>query len=274
MLLSRRALGLFPLAFTFPFPRVPVTEIEPLDLRLLPLEHPTLLALPRDLDQPVPLVVLLHGLGETGAPLLGARAWVDRYGLATSVARLLSPPLTRMSARDDWGDALPQANALLTTRPYRGLAFACPHVPYMPVGELDAYTRWVTESLVPRVRTEAGAAIDGALPRLAGCSYGGWASLEVLLRAPDHFAAWAGVQTAISTPSARAYADRLARIPPRPLLVQTSLLDPFHDPSLLLVDGLRAHQIRCDVRVLPGPHDQPWLREAGTPMALLWLDRL
>ena len=26
-------------------------------------------------------------------------------------------------------------------------------------------------------------------------------------------------------------------------------------------------------RVIPGPHDQPWLREAGTIETLLWLDR-
>ncbi|HEY2515576.1 MAG TPA: hypothetical protein VGI39_32130 [Polyangiaceae bacterium] len=274
MLLSRRALGLVPLAFAFPFPRVPVAELEPLELRLLPLEHPTLLALPRAVEHPVPLVVLLHGLGETGAPLLGARAWVDRYGLATSVARLQNPPLAQESLRNDWGNALAEANALLAARPYRGLAFACPHVPYMPVGQLDAYTRWIADSLIPRVRAEAGPALDGALPRLAGCSYGGWASLEVLLRAPDRFSAWAGIQTALSIPSARAYGERLARLSPRPLLVQTSLLDPFHDPSLILASGLRTRKVACDLRVLPGPHDQPWLREAGTPMALLWLDCL
>ena len=120
MLLTRRSLGLAPLAFAFP--RVPVAALEPLELRLLPLEHPTLLALPRAIEQPVPLVVLLHGLGETGAPLLGARAWVDRYGLATSVARLLNPPLAQESSRNDWGNALAEANALLAARPYRGLA--------------------------------------------------------------------------------------------------------------------------------------------------------
>src|SRR5690349_11817480 len=31
-----------------------------------------------------PVLVLLHGLGETGDQRVGARAWVDRYGLATA----------------------------------------------------------------------------------------------------------------------------------------------------------------------------------------------
>jgi hypothetical protein len=41
----------------------------------------------------VPLLVALHGLGETHDQQLGARAWVDRYGLASCYERLVSPPV-------------------------------------------------------------------------------------------------------------------------------------------------------------------------------------
>jgi predicted esterase len=276
MRVSRRSF--FVAALAGALPRAVRADDEPtlpLEVRPLALEHETLLALPRDRAAVVPLVVLLHGLGETGDPHLGARAWIDRYGLGTSVARLKAPPLTRLgaSARDDWGDALPSLNASLAGRPYRGLAFVCPHVPRMPASRLDAYTRWIVETLIPRARAEAGPSLDPSPARLAGCSYGGWVSLEALLRAPDAFAAWAGIQTAISAAAAPTYADRLARLSPRPLLLETSRLDPFHDAGVALAHALDARHIPCDLRVLPGPHDQPWLREAGTPTALAWLDR-
>jgi pimeloyl-ACP methyl ester carboxylesterase len=271
-------------------PRPPGLEDEPLELRALRIEqreasppgdreapppgYDVLLALPRDAQSPVPLVILLHGLGETSNPRTGARAWVDLYGLASSVRRLTHGPLVRASARDDWGSALATTNAELAREAYRGLAFACPFVPRMAADKLDAYARWLDSVLVPRVRAEAGARVDASLPRIGGCSYGGWVSLEILLRAPERFGAWAGVQTAIARDSAAGYADRLARVAHgRPLLFETSTGDPFHDANVALAGELIARGIPCDTRVLPGPHDQPWLREAGTPSLLQWLDR-
>ena len=254
----------------------------PLDLTVLSLEHEAILALPTASEVPAPLVVLLHGLGETTDPHLGSHAWLDRYGLASSVARLEHPPLAPTSsassssrdARDDWGDALARENAALAARAYRGLAFVCPHVPRLGSGALDAYARWIDETLVPRARAEAGSRVDPSVPRLAGCSYGGWVSLEVLLRAPARFGAWAGVQTAIAASSAAPYADRLARVASgRKLLLETSTRDPFHDATVALARALGARGVPRDLTVLPGPHDQPWLRESGTPSLLAWLDR-
>jgi acetyl esterase/lipase len=81
------------------------------------------------------------------------------------------------------------------------------------------------------------------------------------------------VQTAIGAAQAPSYASRLARFG-KPVLVETSTLDPFHDASLALVEALRARGAAVDSLVLPGPHDQPWLRESGTPYLLHWLDAL
>jgi len=82
-------------------------------------------------------------------------------------------------------------------------------------------------------------------------------------------------KTAISKDSAVAYADRLARVAAgRPLFLETSVRDPFHDATVALAAALHARSAACDLVVLPGPHDQPWLREAGTPSALAWLDRV
>jgi predicted esterase len=250
----------------------PSSEDDPLEIRVLRLEHEVLLALPR--AHAAPLVVLMHGLAETSDEHTGARAWVDRYGLVTSVRRLLHPPLAPISGRDDWGGALSVQNAALAARPFHGLGFACPFVPRMAGGGLDAYARWVTRILIPRVRAEAGDRLDASPARIGGCSYGGWISLELFLRAPEHFGAWAGVQTAIAREAASGYADRLARLPAaRPLFIETSTRDPFHDASVALADALRSRKIPYELNILPGPHDQPWLRESGTPCALAWIAR-
>ena len=275
MRIARRAFTLgLATALAGPRARADSLADDALDLRTLHLEHEVLLALP---PAPAPagrLVVLLHGLAETSDEHTGARAWVDRYGLAASVRRLRQAPLAPISSRDDWGGALATTNLALAARPYRELGFACPYVPRMPTGKLAAYTQWIEETLIPRVRAEAGERLDATPARIGGCSYGGWVSLEVFLRAGHAFSGWAGVQTAIARGSVTAYADRLARATAgRPLLLETSARDPFQEASAALADALHARNVACDFVVLPGPHDQPWLRESGTPSALAWLDR-
>jgi pimeloyl-ACP methyl ester carboxylesterase len=244
-----------------------------LEVRSLDLEHPSLLALPVRRGR-APLVVLLHGLGETTDAGAGANAWLDRYGIASAVERLRYPPLARVSTRDDWGVTLATTNAALAEERYQGLAFVCPYVPRMTVEKLDDYARWIDEVLVPRARAEAGNRVDASPARIGGCSYGGWVSLEVFLRAPGRFGTWAGVQTAIGRDTAAGYAERLSRAKrAMPLLVETSLGDPFHDANVALNRELIARGVPCDLLVLPGPHDQAWLRESGTPCLLAWLDR-
>ena len=55
------------------------------------------IALPtrRDRSAKLPLLVLLHGLGETVNPKLGLRAWLDAYGLGATVAHLQEGHLSR-----------------------------------------------------------------------------------------------------------------------------------------------------------------------------------
>jgi hypothetical protein len=102
-------------------------------------------------------------------------------------------------------------------------------------------------------------------------------SREVFLRRPDLFGAWGGVQAAFGPERAAAYADRLAKAVasagPRDLHLLTSKGDPFHDANARLASQLAKRSIPHTLRVLPGPHDQPWLREAGTIEMLLFHDR-
>ena len=225
---------------------------------------------------------MLHGLGETNQERAGAYAWVERYGRGSAYGRLKSPPVVRTSKRADMTDErLAEINAELAKRPFRGMAIVCPYLPNVNRAgrpSLDDVARFVTGTVIPSARAESSRIADGAEhTEIDGCSLGGYVSLEVFLRRPAAFAAWGGVQSAIGAARARSYADRIARAlaeqGPRPLLVETSTRDAFRQGNEALSAELTKRGVPHTLRVLPGPHDQPWLREAGTLEMLLWHDR-
>jgi pimeloyl-ACP methyl ester carboxylesterase len=227
-------------------------------------------------DAKLPLAIFLHGLGETTDERLGAYAWVERYGLGSAWHRLKRDPIARTSKRGEWTDGrLAEVNAELAARPFRGFAMACPFMP-KPSGaaSLDEYAGWIAGALLPRCRKEVPVFSDAARTYLCGVSLGGYVSLEVLVRHPQAFGAWAGLQTAIGTFAANKYAEKIAKSGPRPMLVLTSTLDHWRSSSEALAAALRERNVPHTFRIIPGPHDQPWLREAGTIEALLWLDRV
>jgi len=204
-----------------------------------------------------PLLVLLHGLGETGDERTGAWAWFERYGLGSSYDRL-------------------RARGAM-----RGLVLACPFMPDLPVGDpraFDAYARWLVETVAPRARQEAPALDAPSATYLCGCSLGGHFSLEVVLRRTEAFGAWGGVQTAISESAGERYAQRLAAAlgqhGPRALLVETSTGDPFRAGNTAFAATLTRAGVANTFVELPGPHDQRWLRASGTERMLEWFDGL
>lgn len=225
----------------------------------------------------VPLVVLLHGLGDAAAEKLGAYAWVERYGLISSYERMRRLPVTPTSERGDMTkERAEEITHELTARPLRPMAFACPYLPAVQRGpELDEIARWLVDVVIPRARAESPlVAQDDAHTALDGCSMGGFHAIETFIRRPERFAVLGGVQAAITEGTAPAYADRVAaacaRVGARPIRVVTSTLDPFRRGNEVFAHELTRRGVRCELRVIPGPHDQPWLREAGTIEMLLW----
>jgi pimeloyl-ACP methyl ester carboxylesterase len=236
-------------------------------------------------NEKVPLLVLLHGLGETVEERMGAYAWLERYGLGTAYDRLRRPPVKRTSKRPDWTNArVAEVNAELAARPFRGMVIACPFTPNVQkapnrAAALDGYTKWLAEVVIPRARKESPALTGVESTWLDGCSLGGYIGIEVFLRRPDLFGAWGGVQSAIMPYRAEAYASQIAAIAakaaPRKLRIhlETSIADPFREGNELLSSLLTKKGVPNDLLVLPGPHDQPWLRESGTLEMLLWHSR-
>ncbi len=237
----------------------------------------------------VPLLVLLHGLGETGDQRTGAHAWVERYGLGRAYDRLRSPPIRSIYASKGpawrfWeAQRLAEVNALLTAQPFRGLAIACPYTPnvYRAANRnqaLNAYAQWLVDTVIPRARKETKVLSDAAHTYLDGCSLGGYVGLEVFLRQPGHFGAWGSVQGALGAHRVKRYAERIAAVirdhGKRHIHLETSTGDAFRKVNRQLSRELTKAAVAHDWRMPPGPHNQPFLRDSGTLEMLLWHDRL
>lgn len=236
-------------------------------------------------NEKVRLLVALHGLGESHDPELGARAWIDRYGLGTSYERLRAPPIAKTARRGDWTDArLAEVNEALAKRPFAGTVVVCPFTPNFNKdvpdrgAALRAYGEWIVGEVLPLARKEApGASTLASETAIDGCSMGGPFALEIFIAHPEAFGAVGTVQGAFGAPRAPAYAEKLAiaigEHGPRAIHLLSSEGDKFKDSARALHRELEKRKVPSSVRVLPGPHDQPWLREAGTIEMLLFHER-
>lgn len=240
------------------------------------------LLVPRGGKAPRRLLVLLHGLGETKSEGMGIRAWTERYGLCAAHERLRHPPVRRtLSDAVYLTDArLAELERELAQSPYRGLAIACPYTPNVfkagpTQAVLDRYAAWLVDRLVPALVRELG--VSSPSVGLDGVSLGGYAALEVFLRRPRAFASVGSLQGAFGTATADAYAARIERAfaeyGPRPLRIATSSWDPGRAANERLVELLAKRDVNATLSVPPGPHDQRFLREAGSLELLLWHDR-
>ncbi len=229
------------------------------------------------------ILVLLHGLGETGNELLGIHAWGQRYGLVSAYERLRRPPVVRTMPKMKWfsDTHLASVNDALKKRPFRGMVVVCPVTPNPhKVGPaartLDRYADWIEEKLLPAVRKEADCAEGADNVGLDGCSLGGYVGMEVFLRKPELFGTFGGVQSAFNVPAALRYAAQLKKtldkVGARPIHIESSSQDPFKKANQALSKKLGELGVKSTLSVIPGPHNQPWLTEVGTLEMLLWHD--
>ena len=233
----------------------------------------------------VPLLVALHGLGETHDQRIGARAWVDRYGLGSSYDRLRTPPVKPLHKWRHWTkERLAEVNASLKKTPLHGIAVACPFTPNVgksPLGRkaaLDKYADWIVDTVIPRARKEGRIHDSWEQTYIDGCSLGGYISIEVFLRKPEAFCAWGAVQGALGTHRIHKYAADLKAVidkhGPRRLHIETSKGDAFRKVNEAFSKALTKKKVAHDFIMPPGPHNQPFLRDSGTIEMLLWHDRI
>lgn len=229
------------------------------------------------------LLILLHGLGETGNELTGIHAWGERYGLVRAYERLMQPPVTRENPKLGYLDdeRAKELNASLDKTPFLGLVMVCPVTPNPYKRDaakvFEGYGSWLEGSLLPAVRQRLAIGDAPLAVGLDGCSLGGYVGLELLLRRPELFSSFGVVQPAIGQGNAVRYAQRIAaaiaHVGPIPIHIETSSQDPYREPSKLLSRKLGELGVPNQFRESTGPHDQPWLREVGTLEMLLWHDR-
>jgi len=264
----------------------------PLGVRELALPNPgrfgrkCLLLRPTRADEtePLPLLVLFHGLAETSRESLGIRAWFDRYGLPEAYARLSAPPVERTLPRERYltDERLLELNQELHERPFPDVAMVCPFTPNVfkqhpsaPV--LDRYADYIEQTVLPAVRAATPVLTGPGHCGVSGVSLGGYVALELFLRKPESFAALSGVQPALSVAAVESYLRRFAALPsldvPRRLQFLTSTLDPFRDASLRLARRLVERGLTVTSSCPVGPHDQRFLREVGTLEMLLFQAR-
>lgn len=232
----------------------------------------------------LPVLVLLHGLGETGNELAGIHAWGDRYGAVRAYERLRKPPIQKLHPKYPWlsDEVLEKLNADLEKRPFGGLVLVCPVTPNPhklgPAAKvLDRYADFLEKTLLPAVREKVPCLSGPAHTGLDGCSLGGYVAVEVFLRKPELFGTLGGVQAAFNVPAAQRYAERIAKavkaVGRRQIHIETSSEDPFRKANEAWAKALEKRGVDHELAVFPGPHNQPWLREIGTLNMLHWHER-
>lgn len=241
-----------------------------------------LLAVPRSMPQNPELLVLLHGLGETTEQSLGARAFAERYGLLTAVARLTHPPVERtLPSVDYFGEGrLSDLNAALSARPYRCPVLLCPFTPnpYKTGGDptLARFAGFVTGDLKSEVERRVGVPFPASRCMISGVSLGGYLAIELFLKKPELFAAVGTAQGAFGPNQAARYAAAVAaattRVGRRRVEILTSSFDPYRQNNQAFYQHLQRLKQAARLRVSPGPHDQRWLNESGVLEMLLAAD--
>lgn len=241
-----------------------------------------LLAVPRALPSAPELVVLLHGLGETYDQTVGARAFAERYGLLSAVARLTHPPLARTNTEHDYfGDGrLLEINARLEQRPYRCPVLVCPFTPnpYKPGGDeaLARFTSFVVGPMKSAIEQRVGVEFPAPRMLVAGVSLGGYLAIEIFLKKPELFCGFVSAQGAFGPQQAARYAAgvqaAVSRVGARRVEILTTTFDPYRHPNELLQRHLQERKQASRLRVSPGPHDQRWLNESGVIEMLLCAD--
>lgn len=236
-------------------------------------------------SQGLPLLVALHGRGESGRGLeVGAHAWRDDYYIDKILQRLAAPPLLPVDLRNVFSSQrLNLLNRSLQESPFKGICLACPYSPDLPDKTAEgaaAFSRFITDELLPRARAETRASSSRDATGIDGVSMGGRLALLVGLTRPDVFGAVGALQPALKFTEAAMFSSlaQRAMAAMAPASVNLHLVSSDADPFLPAVravsERLRADGVVHETLVVPGNHDYEWNRGPGGVEMVLWHERV
>ncbi|GAC1575958.1 MAG: hypothetical protein NVS3B20_07600 [Polyangiales bacterium] len=232
---------------------------------------------PRGTASKLPLLIALHGMGETIDPDTGAHAWLNSYEIDATLFNLRTPPLTADAFKGFVkDDHLADLNASLAKQPFGGMVIACPYLPAgigMEDAPFDAYVKWLADQLIPRLRRETPIVGTAKSTGIDGVSLGGINALRFGMMRPDVFGVVGALQPAVYDDVAMAsmIAEKLGD---RPLRIVTSEEDVYRETLTTMSASLRERKIAHEFAVTPGPHGYEWNKGAGAIEMLLWHDRV
>ncbi len=228
-----------------------------------------------------PLIVALHGRGESGRGLLaGASGFRDDYAIEKVEAKLLTG---QIEASDLGGFVTPERMEALQRSLDAGRYLRPTLVtPYCPVPRdrstegTRGFAAFVGDLLLARV----GALLGREMPRerrgLDGISMGGRLALQIAILRPEVFATVGAMQPALSPDEAKSLAEALGEAhgrSPFTLRLVSSKDDPFLEAVRALDHALSLRSIPHSFIVTPGPHDYVWNRGPGAAELLLFHER-
>lgn len=252
------------------------------DLSFPPPDDQRALVLVPKSTKPLPVLVALHGRGESGRGLeVGAKAWRDDYGLEHLDERLRTGTMTQA----DLGqlvlpERLGRLNDSLRKNPYEGLVVACPYTPNLSDRSANGsapFAQFVRDTLLPKVRTESKCIEAREATGIDGVSMGGRLALQLGFMHPDVFGAVGALQPAIKVEEAESFATMAKRAMHRAKIsirLVSSEKDPFLPAVQALSKALDEAAVRHELIVTPGPHDYEWNRGPGGVEMLLWHERV
>jgi predicted esterase len=237
------------------------------------LEHPP--------GERYPVLIALHGRGESVDPDRAHLGWPSLYRLADAFEALMNGRVSRASYRGFARDEhIAYVNESLRAQPFRGVMVVTPYVPDVMREELGsermrALGEWLSGPLLAAVRERfEGAARTREGTGIDGVSMGGRVALEVGLTHPEAFAGVGAIQPAI-----RGNEDALAELAAQaPSPQRIHILASEGDTALLpaarrMSSALAERRVSHTLAVVPGPHDYAFNRGPAGIEMLLFHDR-
>jgi pimeloyl-ACP methyl ester carboxylesterase len=221
----------------------------------------------------LPLIVALHGRGETSKPpRQGAFGWPSDYGLRAWLEAAAVSPVDP-SLLSGIGDprVLARANARWRDRGAPDLCFVCPYYTDVEAHRPDdarPLMRYIAEQVLPWAQAALPVEAHASMTAIDGVSLGGYLALRTACEYPAHFRAVGGIQPAMNRSDVGAWRRRLERAwaanPNLELRLLTSDGDFFQEG----VEGL--HRALASIRRphryqrVHGPHDYLFNRTFGS----------